>query len=133
MKEDPRRVLSSRSHLNPSSRAILDKVLPYRFFQAVLFPGFEQTVFAYPEGAYLRGLPPGLYRGILTIFDGGFRIARGKMKARKNFNWNKQIELSIDPEKARRYHEEGKSVEDNVCTMCGEFCAIKKVKDFLES
>ena len=53
-------------------------------------------------------------------------------KARKNFDWKKQIELSIDPEKAKRYHDEGKSKEDDVCTMCGEFCAIKKLKDFFE-
>lgn len=51
-------------------------------------------------------------------------------KARKAFDWKKQIELSIDPEKARRYHEEGKSHSEDVCTMCGEFCAIKRVKDF---
>ena len=53
-------------------------------------------------------------------------------KARRDFDWEKQIELSIDPEKARRYHDEGKSKEDEVCTMCGEFCAIKRVKDFFE-
>jgi phosphomethylpyrimidine synthase len=53
-------------------------------------------------------------------------------KARKNFDWKKQITLSIDPEKASRYHDEGKSKEHDVCTMCGEFCAIKRVKDFLE-
>jgi len=52
-------------------------------------------------------------------------------KARKAFDWKRQIELSIDPEKARRYHEEGKSAEQDVCTMCGEFCAMKRVKDFL--
>ena len=51
-------------------------------------------------------------------------------KARMAFDWEKQIELSIDPKKARRYHEEGKSGAEDVCTMCGEFCAIKRVKDF---
>ncbi len=51
-------------------------------------------------------------------------------KARMAFDWEKQIELSLDPVKARRYHEEGKSGEEDVCTMCGEFCAIKRVKDF---
>ena len=70
-------------------------------------------------------------------------IARGNRKAlerdiemaraRKNFDWQRQIELAVDPEKARRYHEEGKSGEDDVCTMCGEFCAIKRVKDFFQS
>jgi phosphomethylpyrimidine synthase len=54
-------------------------------------------------------------------------------KARKTFDWQKQIELSIDPEKARRYREEGKSAEDKVCTMCGQFCAIKRVKDFFQN
>ena len=54
-------------------------------------------------------------------------------KARKNFDWQRQIQLSIDPEKARRYHEEGKSAEEEVCTMCGEFCAIKRVKDFFQN
>ncbi len=51
-------------------------------------------------------------------------------KARMAFDWEKQIELSLDPDKARRYHEEGKSEEKDVCTMCGEFCAIKRLKDF---
>jgi phosphomethylpyrimidine synthase len=51
-------------------------------------------------------------------------------KARMAFDWERQIELSLDPEKARRYHEEGKSGEKDVCTMCGEFCAIKRLKDF---
>jgi len=69
-------------------------------------------------------------------------IARGNPKAlerdlemaraRKNFDWQRQIELSLDPEKARHYHEEGKSSEEDVCTMCGEFCAIKRVKDFFQ-
>jgi phosphomethylpyrimidine synthase len=54
-------------------------------------------------------------------------------KARMAFDWEKQIELSINPEKTRRYHEEGKSGERDVCTMCGEFCAIKRVKDFFQN
>jgi phosphomethylpyrimidine synthase len=54
-------------------------------------------------------------------------------KARKFFDWEKQIELSIDQRKTRRYHDEGKSGEKDVCTMCGEFCAIKRVKDFFEN
>ncbi len=70
-------------------------------------------------------------------------IARGNPKAlerdlemaraRKSFDWQRQIELSVDPEKARLYHEEGKSGEEDVCTMCGEFCAIKRVKDFFQN
>jgi phosphomethylpyrimidine synthase len=53
-------------------------------------------------------------------------------KARMAFDWEKQIELSLDPAKAKRYHKEGKSGENDVCTMCGEFCAIKRLKDFFD-
>jgi phosphomethylpyrimidine synthase len=53
-------------------------------------------------------------------------------KARMTFDWEKQIELSLDPAKAKRYHEEGKSGEKDVCTMCGEFCAIKRLKEFFD-
>lgn len=58
---------------------------------------------------------------------------REMAKARRAFDWKRQIELAIDPEKARRYHEEGRSHAEDVCTMCGEFCAIKRVKDLFES
>ena len=51
-------------------------------------------------------------------------------QARKALDWERQICLSIDPVKARKYREESKPQMDEVCTMCGKFCAIKMVKDF---
>ena len=50
---------------------------------------------------------------------------REMSKARKELNWAKQIELAIDPEKAREIHAQRKSQSDDVCSMCGEFCAMK--------
>ncbi len=49
--------------------------------------------------------------------------------ARKNLDWEKQINLSIDPEKARRYRKESK-ISSNKCTMCGEYCAIDIVNKY---
>jgi phosphomethylpyrimidine synthase len=46
-------------------------------------------------------------------------------KARAELDWERQIELSIDPEKARRYRMEGGISRSKACTMCGEYCAIK--------
>ena len=43
------------------------------------------------------------------------------------------IKLAIDPEKARKGREENPPGEDDVCTMCGKFCAIKQVKEYFES
>jgi phosphomethylpyrimidine synthase len=51
-------------------------------------------------------------------------------KARKALDWDKQIRLSIDPAKARQYREESRPQTDEVCTMCGKFCAIKMVREF---
>lgn len=45
--------------------------------------------------------------------------------ARVNLDWAKQIELSIDPDKARKIRLERAPKDDAVCTMCGEYCAIK--------
>ena len=51
-------------------------------------------------------------------------------RARKNLDWNTQISLSIDPAKARAYRSSSRPSSDDVCTMCGEFCAIKIVRDY---
>ena len=49
-------------------------------------------------------------------------------KAKKELNWEKVYELSIDPEKARAYRESMKPSGENsdACSMCGEFCAMKR-------
>ncbi|MBN1106764.1 MAG: phosphomethylpyrimidine synthase ThiC [Deltaproteobacteria bacterium] len=66
----------------------------------------------------------------------GSRIAlerdRKMSVARKNLDWNAQMELAIDPERARKLREENPPAEGDVCTMCGKFCAIKQVKEYFE-
>jgi len=44
---------------------------------------------------------------------------------RKDFDWRGQVKESIDPEKTERLLETSKSAQEEGCTMCGEFCAIK--------
>ncbi|MFA5104916.1 MAG: phosphomethylpyrimidine synthase ThiC [Candidatus Margulisiibacteriota bacterium] len=46
-------------------------------------------------------------------------------KARKALNWGKQIMLAIDPVKAKQYHDKLSSKRKDVCTMCGDYCAMK--------
>lgn len=50
--------------------------------------------------------------------------------ARENFDWEKQFELAIDGETARKYYESAEASDDEMCSMCGDFCAIKMVKDY---
>ena len=49
--------------------------------------------------------------------------------ARKNFQWEKQYQLSFDPEKARKCREMRPTTASDMCTMCGEFCALRMVQD----
>ncbi|MBU0673850.1 MAG: phosphomethylpyrimidine synthase ThiC [Proteobacteria bacterium] len=46
-------------------------------------------------------------------------------KCRGKLDWKGQIDLSMDPEKARRYRDEGGSYKGDACSMCGSYCAIK--------
>ena len=49
--------------------------------------------------------------------------------ARRKLDWESQIKLSIDPEKSRKYREESEASNDIICSMCGEFCAIKQINE----
>jgi phosphomethylpyrimidine synthase len=49
--------------------------------------------------------------------------------AREKFDWDKQFELAIDGETARQIYENAEASEKEMCSMCGDFCAIKMVKD----
>jgi len=54
-------------------------------------------------------------------------------RARRELDWAKQFELAIDPEKARELRRKRPPLLDpNVCAMCGKFCAIKMVDDYLK-
>ena len=53
--------------------------------------------------------------------------------ARKNLDWKTQMELAIDSDKARRYRAQSPPAEEDVCTMCGKYCAIKQVKEYFKT
>jgi phosphomethylpyrimidine synthase len=46
-------------------------------------------------------------------------------KYRNEFDWEGQVRTALDPVKAAAYLEKSESAQDEGCTMCGEFCAIK--------
>lgn len=53
--------------------------------------------------------------------------------ARRNFDWEKQWSLAIDPEKAKSIREESKPELEESCSMCGKFCAIRSMNKALNS
>ena len=55
-------------------------------------------------------------------------------KARFEFDWNEQFRLSLDPETAKRYHDETLPQETfksaHFCSMCGpKYCSMKITED----
>jgi phosphomethylpyrimidine synthase len=55
---------------------------------------------------------------------------RKMAQARKALDWETQLRLALDPVRAREFRESSVPDSDEVCTMCGKFCAIKLVKEF---
>ncbi|MFQ6107246.1 MAG: phosphomethylpyrimidine synthase ThiC [Thermoplasmata archaeon] len=66
-------------------------------------------------------------------------VARGRnleqdndmARARKALDWEKMLGTAVDPEKARLYRKRRKPKDDEVCSMCGDVCAIKIASDFI--
>lgn len=52
-------------------------------------------------------------------------------KARGTLDWDGQFECAMDPEKAKAYRESSKPSDKEVCTMCGDFCAVRRVEALL--
>lgn len=57
---------------------------------------------------------------------------RKMSQARKELDWETMFELSIDPEKARRYRSMSKPEKEDTCSMCGNFCAVKNMNRILD-
>jgi phosphomethylpyrimidine synthase len=55
-------------------------------------------------------------------------------RARFNFDWEEQFRLSLDPEQARKMHDESLPADENktshYCSMCGpKFCSMKTTEE----
>jgi phosphomethylpyrimidine synthase len=53
-------------------------------------------------------------------------------KARKKRDWQNQIKLSVNPEEASKIRNANPPAEQDVCTMCGKYCAMKGLDDYLK-
>ena len=67
-------------------------------------------------------------KGIPGAMDWDNRMS----EARKNLDWEKMLSLAMDPEKARAYRESSSPIDKDVCTMCGDLCAVKRSRRVLE-
>ncbi len=63
-------------------------------------------------------------RGLPGAADWDLKISQ----ARRALDWPTQISLAMNPDKAQQYREMSR-VQDDQCTMCGRFCAMKVFDD----
>jgi len=67
-------------------------------------------------------------------------VARGRdmerdlrmSRARKALDWDGMYREALDEKKAREYRSRGVTEESEGCSMCGDVCAIKIVKEYLK-
>ena len=74
--------------------------------------------------ARIAGHAADIAKGIPGAIERDIAMAQ----ARKRLDWEQQIQLSLDPARARELRESSPPLEDDVCTMCGELCAIRHGK-----
>ena len=70
-------------------------------------------------------------RGIPGAMDWDNALSKAKM----DLDWEKMISLCVDQEKARAYRASLPPQEGDgaVCSICGEFCAIRRSKNVVEN
>ena len=52
--------------------------------------------------------------------------------ARRELDWEKQWKYAIDPETAKRIRDDRKPENDDTCSMCGKFCAVRSMNKALQ-
>ena len=60
-----------------------------------------------------------------------FELNKAMSEYRKALDWEGQIKCAIDPQKIIDFRK-GRDLNDNVCSMCGEFCSMKLIKDYFK-
>lgn len=62
---------------------------------------------------------------------GALQMDRKMAECRKKLDWNGQIDLSFNPDRVREWRAEVPPTDQEVCSMCGDYCAIRTVEKAL--
>jgi phosphomethylpyrimidine synthase len=60
-----------------------------------------------------------------------FKLDKAMSMYRKALDWEGQIKCAIDPDKIKKFRK-ARGSSDDVCSMCGEYCSMKIMKDYLK-
>ena len=93
----------------------------------------EHLALPYPEDVRLGVMSARIAAHVGDMVKLGSRDDDLKMaQARNELDWAKQFKVAIDPQAAANIRKERMPSDANTCTMCGEFCAYKIVKEYFE-
>jgi len=93
----------------------------------------EHLALPYPEDVRLGVMSARIAAHVGDMVKLGSRNDDLKMaQARNELDWSKQFKVAIDPQAAATIRKERMPSDANTCTMCGEFCAYKIVKEYFE-
>ena len=70
-----------------------------------------------------------IVKGVKGARDWDLQMAR----ARKVLDWDAQINLAIDPELARKKRGARNKIDEEACSMCGDYCAVKLVSKYFDA
>jgi phosphomethylpyrimidine synthase len=62
-----------------------------------------------------------LEKGVASAWERDRKMS----EARNRFDWKTMFALSVDPDKAKKMRQASEDKDRDVCTMCGDFCALK--------
>ena len=83
----------------------------------------KEGVIATRIGAYAGDMAKGVHNGEKDL---------AMANARKQLDWEAQYNLAICPADARAKREARPPEDSDACTMCGNFCAVKIVNEWLD-
>jgi len=75
----------------------------------------------------IAGHAADLARGLPEARERDLRMSR----ARRRLDWEEQLRLALDPDTARRLFGERQVEGERACTMCGDFCAMRFISEYL--
>lgn len=83
----------------------------------------KDGVIATKIGAYAGDLASGAISGERDL---------AMADARKRLDWEAQYEIALFPEEARAKRDQRPPEDEDACTMCGNYCAVKIVNEWLD-
>lgn len=103
--------------------------------------GADFLCYVTPAEHLLLPTPDDVYEGVVAAriaahsgdigkgIKGAIEKDRLMSKYRKDLNWQGIYSVAIDPELAKQRRSQSESSNEDICTMCGDLCAIKNFNE----